>query len=238
MALCPPDWPGCARARRSRAATLIVDSVDEARGLVGYLEFGGGDECRLVRRRRRAASRGRSRRARTPAPAATATGGQRRRRRSSSSRIHRRSVPAGELRLRALRLPRRAAARRPGSGRSIVGWDVVPVVIQDPVWEQSFPQLDGIVVAARRRRRPHAARAAARAASRRAGARGTSERRATRCSTGSQRWGSSRCSSRRPSREQVFDVVPRLGGRAAGVERSGAGDETRCSIAVAGSRPS
>jgi uncharacterized protein (DUF58 family) len=26
------------------------------------------------------------------------------------------------------------------------GWDVVPVVIQDPVWEQSFPQIDGIVV--------------------------------------------------------------------------------------------
>ena len=26
------------------------------------------------------------------------------------------------------------------------GWDVVPVVIQDPVWEQSFPEIDGIVV--------------------------------------------------------------------------------------------
>jgi uncharacterized protein (DUF58 family) len=25
-------------------------------------------------------------------------------------------------------------------------WDVVPVVIQDPVWEQSFPDVDGIVV--------------------------------------------------------------------------------------------
>ena len=33
----------------------------------------------------------------------------------------------------------------PGSARSTAGWDVVPVVIQDPVWEQSFPQLDGIV---------------------------------------------------------------------------------------------
>ena len=27
-------------------------------------------------------------------------------------------------------------------------WDVVPVVIQDPVWEQSFPQVDSVVVPA------------------------------------------------------------------------------------------
>jgi uncharacterized protein (DUF58 family) len=26
------------------------------------------------------------------------------------------------------------------------GWDVVPVVIQDPIWEQSFPRIDGIRV--------------------------------------------------------------------------------------------
>jgi hypothetical protein len=25
-------------------------------------------------------------------------------------------------------------------------WDVVPVVIQDPVWEQSFPEVEGVVV--------------------------------------------------------------------------------------------
>src|SRR5256885_402047 len=25
-------------------------------------------------------------------------------------------------------------------------WDVVPVVIQDPVWEQSFPDVSGVVV--------------------------------------------------------------------------------------------
>ena len=24
------------------------------------------------------------------------------------------------------------------------GWDVVPVVVQDPIWEQSFPDIDGI----------------------------------------------------------------------------------------------
>jgi uncharacterized protein (DUF58 family) len=26
------------------------------------------------------------------------------------------------------------------------GWDVVPVIIQDPTWEQSFPQIDGVVI--------------------------------------------------------------------------------------------
>jgi Protein of unknown function DUF58 len=25
------------------------------------------------------------------------------------------------------------------------GWDVVPVIVQDPVWEQSFPQIDGVL---------------------------------------------------------------------------------------------
>ena len=36
--------------------------------------------------------------------------------------------------------------RRPGCGRSAHRWDVVPVVVQDPVWEQSFPRVDGLVV--------------------------------------------------------------------------------------------
>jgi uncharacterized protein (DUF58 family) len=26
------------------------------------------------------------------------------------------------------------------------GWDVVPVVVQDPVWEQSFPDIDGVLI--------------------------------------------------------------------------------------------
>jgi hypothetical protein len=26
------------------------------------------------------------------------------------------------------------------------GWDIVPVVLQDPVWEQSFPEADGVVL--------------------------------------------------------------------------------------------
>jgi hypothetical protein len=26
------------------------------------------------------------------------------------------------------------------------GWDVVPVIVQDPTWEQSFPQIEGVVI--------------------------------------------------------------------------------------------
>jgi hypothetical protein len=39
-------------------------------------------------------------------------------------------------------------------------WDVVPVVLQDPTWEQSFPDVDGIVVPLRdaRTRRVSSAR--------------------------------------------------------------------------------
>jgi hypothetical protein len=38
------------------------------------------------------------------------------------------------------------------------GWDVVPVIIQDPVWEQSFPQIDGVVVSLADARRGHTRR--------------------------------------------------------------------------------
>src|SRR5207247_6334443 len=27
-----------------------------------------------------------------------------------------------------------------------LGWDVTPLVVQDPVWEQSFPRVDGVVL--------------------------------------------------------------------------------------------
>lgn len=31
--------------------------------------------------------------------------------------------------------------------RAVVrGWDIVPVIVQDPTWEQSFPQIDGLLV--------------------------------------------------------------------------------------------
>jgi uncharacterized protein (DUF58 family) len=37
-------------------------------------------------------------------------------------------------------------ARVPWARARALGWDLVPVVVQDPVWEQSFPDVGGVVV--------------------------------------------------------------------------------------------
>jgi|SRR5579884_476810 len=68
------------------------------------------------------------------------------------------------LRLGLAALSRRAAELRPGSFVFVVsdflvavpaaawlhlrnlGWDVVPVIVQDPTWEQSFPDVGGVVL--------------------------------------------------------------------------------------------
>ena len=56
----------------------------------------------------------------------------------------------GELRLRRLRLPR-AAAARVLAARAALRWDVVPVIVQDPVWEQSFPDARSVTCRSRSR---------------------------------------------------------------------------------------
>ena len=98
-------------------------------------------------------------------PTARCTGARRARSatsgRGTSSVVHRRggharagprgadhppaAAAARHLRLRALRLPRTAAAE---SWLEAIerGWDVIPVVIQDPTWEQSFPDVSGIAI--------------------------------------------------------------------------------------------
>ena len=64
--------------------------------------------------------------------------------RARAPHAHRRDVPP-QLRLRRLGLPRRTRAG--GLARAPARrWELVPVVVQDPVWEQSFP--------GRRRARP------------------------------------------------------------------------------------
>ena len=80
-----------------------------------------------------------------------------------------------------------AAARR---------WEVVPVVVQDPIWEQSFPEFGSLVVPLARPRTGAAARGADLASARLA-ARQRRERDAAgrRCSASSPRSGSTRCSS-------------------------------------------
>ena len=58
--------------------------------------------------------------------------------------------PDRQLRLRRLRL-RRPTPQRARGRRRRRGWDVVPVIVQDPTWEQSFPA-DRAASSLRRRR--------------------------------------------------------------------------------------
>ena len=59
--------------------------------------------------------------------------------------LNRRSMPAGTF---VFVCSDFLAAPRPETWLRALGhrWDVVPVVVQDPVWEQSFPLVDGLVM--------------------------------------------------------------------------------------------
>lgn len=136
----PLPWLDKPAAMR-HAADLILQSAVLAGGFVGYVDHADGDawwepprgERKLAALRDRLAGR------RFAAPPDTldlalAHLGE-----------HRRSVPTGTFVFVLsdfLPLPSEhfwlTALEH--------GWDVVPVVIQDPVWERSFPAVDGIVV--------------------------------------------------------------------------------------------
>lgn len=143
MALCPPGIPWLRKSDASRAAAqLIEDSVTEARGFVGRLEFGVRDD--VVAWAPPAGARGTGSLAEHALPASEGTGGAV----SVGGALdflayHRRAVPAASfifvvsdfLHAPTLETWERALDR---------GWDIVPVIVQDPVWEQSFPDVDGI----------------------------------------------------------------------------------------------
>ena len=172
MALFPAGLPWLSKPAAVRAVVeLVVESTLAARGLV------------RLPRPRRAASRSGGRRA-AQADAWEVERAARRRRRSTRR-------PDNARRARSSSPRRRAALCRPGSFVFVLSdflgpppreawtraleqrWDVVPVVIQDPVWEQSFPAIAGSSSRCSTRRGRHAcgsvrlrAREAARAARR------------------------------------------------------------------------
>lgn len=144
MALSAPDVPWLDKAAAARAASDIIEaSVTEARGLIGFLEFAAEREA-----------------VRWGPPA---SGGERILEEHDLPRVgDLRAAPSVAAALDFLTLHRRAV---PSASFVFVlsdflapppveswenaldrGWDVVPVVIQDPVWEASFPEIDGIVV--------------------------------------------------------------------------------------------
>jgi uncharacterized protein (DUF58 family) len=145
MALSSPDIPWLRKHEAVRtAAGLIAESVTEARGLVGYLDFAEGADAPFWRPP--SSSREpwsiRERHLEHPTYAAP-----------DDNLVlaleflegHRRSMPSGSFVFVLsdfLVSPAREVWERVVDHR----WDVVAVVVQDPVWEQSFPPVDGILL--------------------------------------------------------------------------------------------
>jgi uncharacterized protein (DUF58 family) len=145
MALSSPDVPWLRKHEAVRAAaTLIADSVAEARGLVGYLDFAEGAEAPFWRPPSSSREPWAIRERHLEHPIYDAPEDNLERA-FEHLEGHRRSMPSGSFVFVLsdfLVSPAREVWERVIDHR----WDVVPVVIQDPVWEQSFPAVDGIVV--------------------------------------------------------------------------------------------
>ena len=144
MGICPPGLPFLHKdAAAAVARELIEDSVAESRGLIGLLEIDARDGvvgwCPPASGRRHAGRR-------RPRGAASAT------RLPTASRtmfefltLHRRAVPSASFVfvLSDFIEPTPLATWEWALDR---GWDVVPVVVQDPTWEQGFPDVDRLVL--------------------------------------------------------------------------------------------
>ena len=133
MSLFPPGWPWLEKPEAVRVILrLIADSALAAQAYVGYLDHG------VWRPPTSQHPLHDLDRPFTAPPDALARG-------LEELLGHSRDVPGGSFVFVVsdflAPLPRelwlRAVARR---------WDVIPVVVQDPVWEQSFPEVGGVVI--------------------------------------------------------------------------------------------
>jgi hypothetical protein len=121
------------------ASRLAALSVTRARGIVGYLDFadGGEETWEPPRSRMEPWAADRPRPFGAPADGLT----------TAIWRLveHRRAIPAGSFVFVLsdfLAPPEDGALTRALQHR----WDLIPVVIQDPVWERSFPDVAGVVL--------------------------------------------------------------------------------------------
>ncbi len=139
MSLFPEGWPWLSKPDAIRnAVELIGSSATAARGLLGYFDEGDGDPYWHPPRSSHAFGSPELDRP-FGAPESTVTRGL------HHLAEHRRDLPAGTFVFVVsdfLAPPTRdewldALERR---------FEIVPVVVQDPVWEQSFPDVSGVVV--------------------------------------------------------------------------------------------
>jgi uncharacterized protein (DUF58 family) len=144
MCLSPPGLPWLRKpAAVSAAGQIIVDSVLAAQGLAGYLDFAEPPSPRwLPPRRPIDAGLIRDRELQRPtggAPEDTVAEGVRHLVRMRAD------VPPGTFVfvLSDFLQPPPSNVWALAAG---LGWDLVPVILQDPVWEQSFPDVAGPVL--------------------------------------------------------------------------------------------
>jgi uncharacterized protein (DUF58 family) len=139
MSVFSEDWPWLCKPMALREATrLIGDSAVAARGLLGYFDETEGGSRWLPPRSSHIHELRDDDDAFT-APADTLERGLR------QLVERRRDLPAGSFVFVVsdfLAPPPREAWLRALERR----WEIVPVVVQDPVWEQSFPDVSGAVV--------------------------------------------------------------------------------------------
>jgi uncharacterized protein (DUF58 family) len=139
MAVFPEGWPWLCKPRAvDEAAALIASSASAARGLLGALDETGG-ETRWRPPRSEHALVQLNGAGRFDAPEDTVERGL------AFLHEQRRDLPAGSFVFVVsdfLAPVSRAAWLRALERR----WEIVPVVVQDPVWERSFPDVSGVVV--------------------------------------------------------------------------------------------
>ena len=143
MGMCPRGLPFLHKdAAAAVALELIEDSVAESRGLIGLLEIDGREGvvgwCPPASGRRTLAAVDHELPARdAPADGVTTM--------FELLTLHRRSVPSASFVfvLSDFIEPTPLATWEWALDR---GWDVVPVVVQDPTWEQGFPDVDRLVL--------------------------------------------------------------------------------------------
>jgi hypothetical protein len=143
MALCPPELPWLDKAATMRGAgQLIATSTALSRGAIGSLDFGDGGVEPVWLSPQPSGQWRVEERASTGAFAAPEDAVERSLAYLGTLRS---SLPVGSFVfvLSDFLADAGLAAWLEAIGRR---WDIVPVVIQDPVWEASFPDIGGIVV--------------------------------------------------------------------------------------------
>ena len=161
MALYAPPFPWLSKPAVVRSATeLIVQSALAAHAAVAYLDFAGAARAR---RRSRTGSppQGRGAASRSSARQADAAqlrraAGRRSSAGSSSSPRFRSELSSGTFIFVISDFLGSPLADSAVLGAAARRWEVVPVIVQDPTWEQSFPLVGPLVLPLARpgRRRP------------------------------------------------------------------------------------